>query len=239
MKIESGNIERELRFVLSDLQYQKFKTLVQNNSNLFVPGVSVLETTIMYDNPNPSFTFYSNEIDGRLRLRISSIAKQDLFNIMSDLSNCKSKLTWKQRIPEFAKSDLRVEKEVEIHIDNDETNLLMVILSEVLKCPRISSYERYRETFYTIDNGIEIASDLFPYGHVIELELKDGSESKLHDLVCLLGLDSTFPSKLSCDDMYYLLCKIANVLPQNDISFADNTMPKLDHYLILIKDEII
>lgn len=225
-------LEKELRYVLSDVQYEIFKKNVQNNNKLFILGNSLLETTIMYDNPNPALTFYNKTVDGRLRLRTAKISNGDIFNYNSILEP-QSMLTWKQRIPEYAKTDIRIEREIEVHFKQEEADLMALILSDVLKCPRISSYERYRETFYT--DYIEIASDLFPYGHVVELELKDGTEKNLIELAKILELTSMPRSRLSCDDLYKLLCEKAGIQDNTDILFADTTMPQLNDYL----DEII
>ena len=105
---------------------------------------------------------------------------------------------------------------------------MISILTNVLKCPRISSYERYRETLYT--DNIEIASDKFPYGHVVELELKKGDESNLFEMSKLLGLSTMTRSRLSCDDLYRLLCKKAGINSKTDILFSDNEMPKINDY---------
>ena len=221
-------LEKELRYILSDAQYEIFKKNVREHIFLFSPGNTLLEMTIMYDNPNPALTFYSKDVDGRLRLRTSKVSKGDIFDNTTD-SVPKSMLTWKQRIPDYADTDVRVEKEIEVHFDQEESDFMSLILSDVLKCPRISSYERYRETFYT--DEVEIASDLFPYGHVVELELKHGVEENLVELAKMLGLTSMSRSRLSCDDLYKLLCKKAGIQSNQDILFADKAMPKINDFL--------
>ena len=164
--------EKELRYVLSDVEYNTFRKKVIESKECFKTGSCLFETTIMYDNPNPVLSFYNKAVDGRLRLRTSKYYKSDIFE-MDSFSNNKliSMITWKQRIPQYANSEVRIEKEIEVHFESSESMQMISILNEILKCPRVSSYERIRETFYT--NEIEIASDLFPYGHVVELFGKD------------------------------------------------------------------
>ncbi|MDE5985210.1 MAG: hypothetical protein K2H13_08160, partial [Eubacterium sp.] len=216
--------------VLLDEEYEIFKSNVLANKNIFKQGYSSFETTIMFDNPNPKFTFYSEQVDGRLRLRTSKLHESDIFKTikLSEYSPT-SMITWKQRIPEYANNDIRIEKEIEVHFESSESSQMILILNEILKCPRISSYERIRETFYT--NEIEVASDLFPYGHVVELELKSGNESSLLELAELLGLKTMKRSRLSCDDLYKLLCKKASIDSNSDILFSDKAMPKINDYL--------
>lgn len=230
-----SNLEKELRFVLTDDQFDIFKSNAIANAHRFNVGSSLIELTVMFDNPNPLLSFYSKEIDGRLRMRTSRSGRVGIFE---NASTCPthSILTWKQRIPEFANSNVRIEKEIEVVLAPWEAKQMISILTEVLHCPRISSYERNRETFYT--DNIEVASDLFPYGHVVELELKSGEESSLTALADLLGLNQFAQSHLSCDDMYRLLCKKADVEPKNDILFLDKSMPKLNDYLPEIIDDI-
>ncbi len=226
--MSTEKIEKELRYILSDSQYVLFKESVRKNYNFFKPGKSLLETTIMFDNPNPILTFYCKEIDGRLRLRTSIPSEPDLL-LDSTLDFTKSMLTWKQRIPQFANSEIRKEREIEVHFESGESANMLSILTDVLKCPRISSYERYRETLYT--ENIEIASDRFPYGHVVELELKSGKESSLLEVADLLKLSDMPCSRLSCDDFYRLLCKKAGITSKADILFSDKDMPKISDYV--------
>lgn len=224
-------IERELRFLLSDNQYLTFKRILINDKEKYKFGNCQKETTIMYDNPNPEFSFYDKKIDGRLRLRISKKAKSDFWD--NNLSfQTKSMLTWKQRIPEIHSNDVRVEKEIEVNISDNDINNIKDILEKVLRCTKVSSYERIRETLYT--EYVEIAVDKFPYGHVVELELKKGDDDNiLIELANNLELFSTTVSRLSCDDLYKLLCKKANVTPKSDILFSDESMPCLNDYLPL------
>ena len=222
------NIEKELRFVLTDDQFEKFKEKARDNKSNIITGHSLRERTVMYDNPNPNMSFYSKEVDGRLRIRTSEPAKCEVFK-ESDSEPNVSMLTWKQRIPEYSGKELNQEYEIEAKIDSREMANLIHIFEKVLHCPRISSYERIRETFYM--QGIEIASDTFPYGHVVELEIKNSTEKELYEVAYKLGLNGFAKSTRSCDDMYKDLCKLQNKTIKSDICFGDNEMPSLTESL--------
>lgn len=223
-------IEKEVRKILTDLEYERLKERISKVDGV-VPGHSVKELTVMYDNPNPELTFYSKSVDGRLRIRTSEAGKKDLLPENSTDTEV-SMITWKQRIPKYknAKEEINREYEIEVNIESKEMRFMIMILENVLHCPRISSYERNRETVY-IDN-VEIASDTFPYGHVVELELKDSDdENELMRVMHLLELDKCKTSTLSCDDMYKKLCTLNGINAKTDILFNDDTMPSLNKAL--------
>ena len=220
-------IERELRYVLTTEQHER---LVDNLSAYSLnPGYCVHELTVMYDNPNPDLTFYSQKVDGRLRLRTCSSEPSKVLK-SPDIREL-TLLTWKQRLSSVTEEDLRAEREVEISIAGSQTASLITLLEDVLHCPKISSYERIRETVYI--DGIEVAVDEFPYGHGVELEVKDGdlcSLKRVKDAVIPAGARV---SHLSCDDLYKLMCRKAGVKIKDDIIFRDDGMPKID----LVLDE--
>lgn len=223
-------IEKEVRKILTDFEYERLKERISKLDGV-VPGHSVKELTVMYDNPNPKLTFYSKSVDGRLRIRTSEAGKKDLLPENSTDTEV-SMITWKQRIPKYrnAKEEINREYEIEVNIESKEMRSMIMILENVLHCPRNSSYERNRETVY-IDN-VEIASDTFPYGHVVELELKDSDdENELMRVMSLLELDKCKTSTLSCDDMYKKLCTLNGLNAKTDILFNDDTMPSLNKAL--------
>lgn len=223
-------IEKEVRKILTDFEYERLKERI-SKLDVVVPGHSVKELTVMYDNPNPELTFYSKSVDGRLRIRTSEAGKKELLSENSTDTEV-SMITWKQRIPKYknAKEEINREYEIEVNIESKEMKSMIMILENVLHCPRISSYERNRETVY-IDN-VEIASDTFPYGHVVELELKDSDdENELMRVMHLLELDKCKTSTLSCDDMYKKLCTLNGINAKTDILFNDDTMPSLNKAL--------
>lgn len=223
-------IEKEVRKILTDFEYERLKERI-SKLDVVVPGHSVKELTVMYDNPNPELTFYSKSVDGRLRIRTSEAGKKELL-LENSTDTEVSMITWKQRIPKYknAKEEINREYEIEVNIESKEMKSMIMILENVLHCPRISSYERNRETVY-IDN-VEIASDTFPYGHVVELELKDSDdENELMRVMHLLELDKCKTSTLSCDDMYKKLCTLNGINAKTDILFNDDTMPSLNKAL--------
>ena len=92
-------IEKEVRKILTDLEYERLKERISKVDGV-VPGHSVKELTVMYDNPNPELTFYSKSVDGRLRIRTSEAGKKDL--LPENFTDTEvSMITWKQRIPKY------------------------------------------------------------------------------------------------------------------------------------------
>jgi len=220
-----AKVEKEIRFLLTNSEYEVFKTNAQKHAAMFKTGSAVLETTTMYDNPNPQYTFYSKEVDGRLRVRTARPGMADIFK--SDTDTSTAMLTWKQRIPKYLGNMLCQETEIEAVMSADNMDAVVNILENVLRCPRVSAYERNRETFYT--DGVEVASDTFPYGHVVEIEVKNGgTEEELYQVAEILGLNECTPSVKSCDDMYRWLCEQTGKKAKNDIMFEDSDMPTLD-----------
>lgn len=224
----SKQVEKEIRKVLTDKQYEVFKTKAKTLTEV-IPGHAVKELTVMYDNPNPKYTFYSKEVDGRLRVRTSKPGVCEIL-AQNQPKPSVSMLTWKQRIPEYAGQKINKEHEIEVQIPAEEMDSMIQILEEVMHCPRVSSYERNRETFYI--QGVEVASDTFPYGHVVELELKEAADEKiLEEVAGMLELDACSTSTLSCDDMYKKLCALKHMEPRKDILFDDPDMPKMNEAL--------
>lgn len=218
-------IERELRFVLTAKQYAQ----LTNNLSVYSSnsGYCVHELTVMYDNPNPDLTFYSQKVDGRLRLRTCSSESPRILD--SPEVRELTLLTWKQRLSSTIEEDLRAEHEVEISVESNQTPSLIMLLEEVLRCPKISSYERIREAIYI--NGIEVAVDEFPYGYVVELEIKDGDLHNLEHVKEAIIPVGARVSHLSCDDLYKLMCAKAGIKVKSDIVFRDDDMPKIDSIL--------
>ena len=180
----------------------------------------------MYDNPHPEFTFYSKEIDGRLRLRYSKKVDSSVFGRVSDdvdASQCL--VTWKRRIA-GDNDAIRREEEMEYMVDVGGFQSVRSIFEDVLKCRRVSSYERIRN-FLSADS-VQITCDQFPYGLMVEFELKDGaSEQLLINFIEKVGWELNGSSNLSCDDMYFQLCEEQGVTVLPDVGFADDTMPKI------------
>lgn len=217
--MDNMNIESELRFFIShqELKHLQIKLRPFNNRGRFH------EVTIMYDNPNPIHTFYSPEIDGRLRLRVATPSDDKSIGEYGLVS-------WKQRIPESKNELVRHEKEVEFDFNPSQLPYVQAIFENILNCPRISSYERYRSHYEA--NKIHITLDEFPFGLMLELELnksisKTDETDILNTMLFELGISMKSASLYSCDDMYRELCRKKGVTPKSDILFSDKDMPIL------------
>ena len=217
-------IEKEVRYYFSNDKLNEIVTLLTKVGSY---THSYHEVTTMYDNPNPEFTFYSKEVDGRLRVRYSKNEDSSLFGEGADgidMSQCL--ITWKRRIANNDNSPVRREEEIEYMVDAKDFSSVTSIFENVLKCKRISSYERIRN-FLTTDS-VQITCDQFPYGLMVEFELKDSADEQiLMDIIKKCDLDINDASSLSCDDKYVQLCKEQGIKVLSDISFADETMPKI------------
>ncbi len=241
-------IERELRFYFPLSQKELWLNLITKTFNTS-PTTYFLQT-FMYDNPNPKFTFYSKEVDGRFRLR--------KFENLTDPSKSYAVISWKQRIPEKTRratnpnapdKSINTEYELEVNFDINEFDSLKKLIENILKMPYKSGYELYRikwlvkveESSDAKDNPsdshtqetqtpaqVEITLNHYPYGLALELELVKGSDANaLIKIAKMLNLDSKDSSNLSTDDMYEKLCKKQGITPKNEIMFDDKEMPRL------------
>lgn len=165
-------MEYEVRYYFSK---DKFKTIISKleKKEDLKKQERCYEKTIQYDNPNPQFSFYCKEIDGRFRVRVT---KND------SISKCK--ISWKRRILSTTATDINKEEEIELNIQYNEYDNLMLILDNVLKMRSVESYERYR-TIFTNDD-IEIAVDEYPFGIALEIENKS-KEKESRNCCKILG----------------------------------------------------
>jgi adenylate cyclase class IV len=214
-------IEKEMRFFFSGAEkLGLWRRLVGQ----FEYGKSFYEKTVMYDNPKPEFSFYSVGIDGRLRVRLSSEVGED--GMMKEGGERRCLVTWKRRIAEGREGSIRKEVEYEFRVDSDDAGNVVKVFEEVLRCPRVESYERIRHFF--VGKGAVVTLDEFPFGLMLEFELKGSSEDgDLFAMVEEFGLDESKASKDSCDDMYGQLCRENGISPLPDIVFGDGTMPRI------------
>lgn len=174
------------------------------------------EKTMQYDHPSSDMSFYSKEIDGRFRIRISK---------NEDMSKCK--LSWKRRIPSTTISLVNEEEEVELTLKYEEYDNLLFIINNVLKMKSIESYERYRTTY--INDEIEIAIDEYPFGIALEIENKSNTldpKEVVTKWVQILNLDINDSYRLSWDDKYTSLCREQNVEIFKHVTF-DKEMPEV------------
>ena len=179
-------------------------------------GSRCYEKTSQFDHPNSEMSFYSKEIDGRFRIRITKSDK---------IAKCK--ISWKRRIPTTQITDVNQEEEVELSIKYDEYDNLMFLINNVLKMKNVESYERYRTAF--TNDEIEISVDEYPFGIALEIENKSNNtdpKKVVRKWTEILGLDIDKSYKLSWDDKYSELCKNQNIKQYNHVTF-DKPMPKV------------
>ena len=117
------------------------------------------EKTSQFDRPNSDYSFYSKDIDGRFRVRVTK---------NNEISKCK--VSWKRRIKTTTDTEVNKEEEIELNINYEEYDNLMFIINNVLKMKDIESYERYRTIFS--NDEVEIAMDEYPFGIALEVENK-------------------------------------------------------------------
>lgn len=223
-------IEKEIRYYFSNTRLNELAVLLAKIGRY---SHSYHEVTTMYDNPNPDLTFYSKDVDGRLRVRYSRKVSSPAFGRQSkNVNTSRCLVTWKRRIAHTDNAAIRHEEEVEYSVDASEFGSVKSIFEDVLKCKKVSSYERIRS--FLLTDSVQITCDQFPFGLMVEFELKDeGDEQALIDTVKKANLDLSDSSKLSCDDMYFQLCREQGVAILPDISFADVTMPTFKYNYLL------
>ena len=195
---------KELNNIINKLD--KIKQLEKENR--------LYEKTIQYDHPNKNISFYSKEIDGRFRIRVS---KND------DINKCM--ISWKRRLN--TNSSVNEEEEVELTIKYEEYDNLMFIIEKVLKMKSIESYERYRTIYH--NDEIEIAIDEYSFGIALEIENKSNSDNPkeiVKKWTELLDLDINDSYKLSWDDKYTSLCREQNIEIHKHVTF-DKPMPEV------------
>ena len=174
------------------------------------------EKTIQYNHSDNRYNFYSNEIDGRFRYRVSS-----------NNNGSKTKLSWKRRLNDTTNTDVNKEEEVEVNIDYNDIDNFLYIVENVLHMNVVESYERYRTVYK--NSEVEISIDKYPFGYALEIE-STNSDERAEQIVSnwckKIGLDIKKSYRLSWDDKYEELCKEQNVVKYNEVTF-DKDMPKI------------
>ncbi len=208
-------MEYEVRYYFNTSKKNEIINKLKN-----IDGISMqkrcYEKTSQFDHPNSENSFYSKNIDGRFRIRVT---KND------EISKCK--ISWKRRIKSTTDTEINKEEEVELNIKYEEYDNLMFIINNVLKMKSIESYERYR-TIFTNDE-IEIAVDEYPFGIALEIENKSNSsnpEDVVKKWVEKIGLDINESYRLSWDDKYRELCNNQGIKQYNHVTF-DLPMPQV------------
>lgn len=208
-------METEVRFYYSlnseDKIIEKLKSI-----NGLVYDDRYYEKTDQYNHPMKEYDFYTKEIDGRFRVRITK-----------NETKSKCMITWKRRINNEV-SKIHQEEEVELSINPDEYNNLEFLLKNVLHMELVESYERYRSVFHNDD--VEIVVDHYPFGIAVEIENKSKTKdavSVVTEWVNKIGLDIEKAYHLSWDDKYSELCREQNKPVESIVTF-DKDMPKVD-----------
>ncbi|MDD4188185.1 MAG: CYTH domain-containing protein [Bacilli bacterium] len=207
-------MEYEVRFYYSKKALDKINAKLNKINNL-KQSSRLYEKTTQYDHSCDSMSFYSKDIDGRFRIRISK---------NSETAKCK--VSWKRRLPSTIETDVNKEEEYELTINPDEYNNLIFIVDNVLKMKSIESYERYRTIYY--NEEIKISVDEYPFGIALEIENKSDSdpEETIKKWTAILNLDIKKAYRLSWDDKYLELCNSQNIEVFKHVLF-DLPMPEV------------
>lgn len=174
------------------------------------------EKTIQYNHSDPRYDFYSKEIDGRFRLRLSK-----------NIEESKCKLSWKRRLPNTTENLVNKEEEKEVRISYEDVDNFIFIIENVMYFKVVDSYEKYRTIFTNED--VEISIDEYPFGIALEIENKSSTknpEEVVMNYASKLKLNIKDSYRLSWDDKYVELCKEQNKEIYNEVTF-DKDMPSI------------
>ena len=169
-----------------------------------------------YNHSDPRYDFYSKEIDGRFRLRLSK-----------NIEESKCKLSWKRRLPNTTENLVNKEEEKEVRISYEDVDNFIFIIENVMHFKVVDSYERYRTIFTNED--VEISIDEYPFGIALEIENKSSTknpEEVVMNYASKLKLNIKDSYRLSWDDKYVELCKEQNKKIYNEVTF-DKDMPSI------------
>lgn len=208
-------MEYEVRFYYPSENIESLINMLSGFNDLN-KGLRTYEKTIQFNHCDPNYDFYSKEIDGRFRFRISS---------NEEVSKCK--LSWKRRLPSTRETDVNKEEEKEVNIPYEDLDNFLFIVNNVMHFSVIESYERYR-TVFTKDD-VEISVDEYPFGIALEIENKSENknpEDVVREWTSKLGLDLKDSYRLSWDDKYQELCESQNVKIYSEVTF-DKEMPSV------------
>lgn len=208
-------MEYEVRFYYPKEELYKIIDVLECQKEL-TKGIRTYEKTIQYNHCDYRYDFYSKEIDGRFRLRISSNEKEK-----------KCKLSWKRRLPTTTSTEVNKEEEKEVNIPYYDLDNFLFIIERVMHFKIMESYERYRTIYFNSD--IEISVDEYPFGIALEIENKSETkqpEKNVKEWVKKLGLDINDSYRLSWDDKYAELCKEQGKKVFAEVTF-DKEMPTI------------
>lgn len=208
-------MEYEVRYYFPTEKLESIIEKLKNIQDLNMES-RCYEKTSQFDHPNDKMSFYSKEIDGRFRIRVTK-----------NNETAKCKISWKRRIPDTKATDVNKEVEVEVRVQYDDYDNLMFLINNVLKMKDVESYERYRTIF--VNDEVEISVDEYPFGIALEVENKSSSKDPnevVRKWIEILGLDINKSYRLSWDDKYSELCKNQNIKQYSHVTF-DLPMPKV------------
>ena len=174
------------------------------------------EKTVQYNHSDSRYDFYSKEIDGRFRLRLSK-----------NIEESKCKLSWKRRLPNTTENLVNKEEEKEVRISYEDVDNFIFIIENVMHFKVVDSYERYRTI--STNEDVEISIDEYPFGIALEIENKSSTknpEEVVMNYVSKLKLNIKDSYRLSWDDKYVELCKEQNKEIYNEVTF-DKDMPSI------------
>lgn len=205
-------MECEVRYYYKKECYDELFNKLNKIDKLKYKG-KFYEKTYQYNHPLKKYDFYSKNIDGRFRIRITE---------KDNIKKCM--ISWKRRLKDSLLTNKQ--EEVELSIKDDEIDNLFFIINNVLHLKLVECYERYRTIFYNDD--VEIALDLYPFGLALEIEAKKDSKEDIiiNEYLKLLDLKIEDSYKLSWDDKYEELCKDQNKKIEKEVLF-EKDMPQI------------
>lgn len=208
-------MEYEVRFYYESEELKNILKNLNNEINL-KEQPRTYEKTIQYNHSDERFDFYSKEIDGRFRLRISS-----------NDTETKCKLSWKRRLKSTTETEVNKEEEKEVRINPNDIDNFLFIISNVMHFTTVESYERYRTVFE--NDEVEISVDEYPFGVCVEIENKSitkNPEDVVKNWVNRMGFNINDAYRLSWDDKYLELCEEQGIERFNEVTF-DRPMPSV------------
>ena len=208
-------MEYEVRFYYESEELKNILKNLNNEINL-KEQPRTYEKTIQYNHSDERFDFYSKEIDGRFRLRISS-----------NDTETKCKLSWKRRLKSTTETEVNKEEEKEVRINPNDIDNFLFIINNVMHFTTVESYERYRTVFE--NDEVEISVDEYPFGVCVEIENKSitkNPEDVVKNWVNRIGFNINDAYRLSWDDKYLELCEEQGIERFNEVTF-DRPMPSV------------
>ena len=190
-------METEVRFYYSIDSKDNITKLLDSFKELKNKG-RFYECTDQYNHPMRDYDFYSEDVDGRFRVRQTKGDKSS-----------KCMISWKRR--SHVRKAIHSEEEIEVDIKPEQYDELCFILTNVLHLYLLESYERYRTVYSNKD--VEIVVDEYPFGLCLEIENKSKDKDPntiIKEWVDKLHLKLEDAYTLSWDDKYEELCREQN-----------------------------